>query len=435
MNQCLELEGLAIAGIGSAVVHPAFTRQTGLEMSRDSARRRGDGDRPAVEIRKPIQLAPPLRARIRAGDVVMFKVTDPGAFAEIECSTGRRVPLALGGNYIGVLGDSSSLSHFTSDLSQLAGGRQTRAHMVSVAGMISAATSQSRDLHAVSGFRSPPKVTLLGSVLDAATGEPLNTIAAALDYSSSRLRNALEAHPIVLLVGTTTNVGKTTLAGELIAAFSALRPCAAIKATGTGSLNDSAQHRRAGAYFATSFMEEGLPSTYFLESSDVVAAFRRMLRSVPSPSSSPPPPPDARKGAVETGDPLIVAECGGDLIWAGNPALFASAHIMQNVRAIVLCADNAVAALGAVTMLRSLIVPTSRHPIYLNLPLVNSRAFLQRVEAYSRQVPVAGVVAASAALEFAPADLLEGIDGRTAVLSVPQFVRTVSQVRQGALTA
>ena len=423
MDQCLEFDGLTIAGVGSAVVHPFFARQTGHTGDLPAALLRGNGDSPSVHLHLPIRLAPYPLGRIKAGDVVVFKVTCPGAFSEIECSTGKRVPIALGGVYIGVLGDSSSLSHFTSDLSLLSRCGADGAHMISVAGMVSVATSQSRDLNEVSGFSHPPKVTLLGSVLDAVSGAPLNTISAALESRLSPLGDGGSAHPIVLLVGTTTNVGKTTLAGELITAFAAQRPCAAIKATGTGSLNDSTQHRRAGAYFATSFMEEGFPSTYFLESADVVALFQRMLLSVP-----PPPSPfrDPRAGAI---GPVIVAECGGDLIWAGNPALFGCGDVMQAVRAIIVCADNAVAALGAVTMLRALAVPDWHYPVYLNLPLVNPRAFMQRVDAYRHHVPVAGVVAAAAALEFSPGDLLtEGSRARTAVLSVAELTQIIAGI-------
>lgn len=425
MNRSLELDGLAITGIGSAVVHPAFGRQSGLKAGEPAAAHGSDGDPSCLHIQRELRLARPPLARVRPGDVVAFEVTRPGAFSEIECSTGRRVPLEQGGRYVGVLGDSSSLSHFTSDLARLARVEPESAHMISVAGMISVATSQSRDLCAASGFRDAPQVTVLGSVLDAATGEPLNTISAALSRSAVQRSGEAGGHPIILLVGTTTNVGKTTLASELIASFAAQTPCAAIKATGTGSLNDSTAHRRAGAYFATSFMEEGLPSTYFLENADVVAAFQRMLRSVPPPAGLP-----AQANAGDQG-PVIVAECGGDLIWAGNPALFACEDLMRDVCAVIVCADNAVAGLGAATMLRALAGDAARCPIFLNLPLVNAEAFMQRVDAYRALVPVAGVLAASAALEFSSTDLLAGASRRdTAVVPVPEFAQRIVRARQ-----
>ena len=92
---------LALLGDDVAALEDTLTRRAGNPVT---------GPRPELRIEHD-RTQPS-----RIGDVVAFRLLEPGPFATMEPVWGARVPLDVGRVYLGVLGETCSLEHFTSKL-------------------------------------------------------------------------------------------------------------------------------------------------------------------------------------------------------------------------------------------------------------------------------------------------------------------------------
>src|SRR3954453_11106294 len=109
-------------------------------------------------------------------------------------------------------------------------------------------------------MEQPPQLTPIG-LLACADGRPLNLSDFALPVPSAPLRRP----PIVAVVGTSMNAGKTTAAASVIRGLAASgRRVGAAKVTGTGAGGDRWLMHDAGATWAMDFTDCGVPSTYRL---------------------------------------------------------------------------------------------------------------------------------------------------------------------------
>lgn len=68
--------------------------------------------------------------------------------------------------------------------------------------------------------------------------------------------------PVIMVAATSAESGKTVLTGKLISRLSKSLRVAAIKTTGTGSIEDSLVHRQAGASLTYDQVDAGLITTY-----------------------------------------------------------------------------------------------------------------------------------------------------------------------------
>jgi hypothetical protein len=175
--------------------------------------------------------------------------------------------------------------------------------------------------------------------------------------------------PILAIAGTSSELGKTTLACRVLRALVDAAPetgrplrVAAVKPTGVGGWLDGARHREAGACIALDMVDAGLASSYSSE-----ARFReRLLRPL--------------LAAQQAGAELIVAELGGDLCAAHNPTWLASPEVRARLVGLaVLCSDN-LAALGAAELLRGTFgAPAVVPPLFwFSSPFRNLRGMQRR---------------------------------------------------------
>ncbi|MDX0661210.1 hypothetical protein GOD21_30635 [Sinorhizobium medicae] len=379
------LRTIPIYGIGSALNDLSLISDRGSEIA--------DPPLQALPVRpisgylKDLPVRAPERP-LRIGDVIVFQLAEEGSFRELEITGGVRVPLSTGRAYVGVLGESLSLSHFTSNLELNRGDRNTF-DLISVAGMVSRATSFSRDLELELGCGRAAKVLLLGAVWSIASNRPLNTLVSVSEHSPRASQFSIPS--VIGVFGTATNVGKTTTSVRIINQLRRQALCGAIKATGTGSHGDTRKHKDAGALFALDFMRYGLPSTYGLPDNLLVSVFHRMIDEVEIVLSQTGFTDAPRERGAAAAKPLILMEFGGDLISAGNLAFVTDKSCISRTLAIVVCSDNAVAAIGAVNLLRDNFPEGRRPEIYLAMPLVNPEAFFQRMRPYLRDGSIAGI--------------------------------------------
>lgn len=386
MTEELSLRSIPVFGIGSAIADLSLlcdvpSRLVSLPLS-------VVGQTPLNQHLKDL----PVRLLDRApgiGDLVVFDLIEDGSFPELEVFAGQRIPLIVGRSYIGVCGESNSMSHFTSDLSLLSKGHREW-DLISVAGMVGHVTSHSRDLEIELGCGRPAKLRARGTLCHDNTDQPINTLREKGHFgidSNPPLR--ADVPSVIAIFGTTTNVGKTTTAQQLIAHLRRRTLCGAIKATGTGSFGDTKHHLQAGALAASNFIRHGLPSTYSLPDALLVNLFHSMIDEVEASLAGMA---NGKLGSrLVRRSAVVLTEFGGDLIGAGNLAFLSDRSCLSRTLATVICSDNAVAAIGAIEILRRHQPDGRQPPVFLAMPLVNPEAFYRRMKPYIDKGMVAGI--------------------------------------------
>jgi hypothetical protein len=135
--------------------------------------------------------------------------------------------------------------------------------------------------------------------------------------------------PIVFVAATSSEAGKTVLAGKLIRHLSAARiRVGALKVTGTGGVLDSLHHLRSGATATLDNVDAGLITTHCdsLEFRNRIPSIFRQIGSM----------------NVD----LIVAELGGDILSANNPVIFTIQELMKNSLLLLIISNDALSAAG-----------------------------------------------------------------------------------------
>jgi hypothetical protein len=142
--------------------------------------------------------------------------------------------------------------------------------------------------------------------------------------------------PLFLVLGTSSEVGKTTAAVNVLRALrrKGLTRVAALKATGTSSLAELHSYQDYGASPCFDCVDFGLPTTYPSGRPDIGAVFEAML--------------DACL-CLEV-DALLI-ECGGDILGANVPVFLNAVVRRRPDVKVVLVASDSLAALGAKSVL------------------------------------------------------------------------------------
>ncbi len=264
------------------------------------------------------------------GDVILVRcLRSYGAVDEIELPTGRLAKLRIGDTLLGVLGNRDATKAIVGGIPK--GGidvsSKTTLHLLNAGGVIGVAKSFS-----IERGGSPLPLEPLGIAVKE-DGSSVNL----RDYAIAPWANKLKkVPPIIMLVSTSMESGKTTTAVEIIYHF--VRELglkvAAVKLTGVARLKDLLAMKDAGAEPCLSFVHAGLPSTT-TDREKVIAAAKGLLNFV------------SRKNPD-----FIVAEMGGSLFGEGVPYVLSDKEIMRKVKAVVLSAMDEVGAYGGVMLLR-----------------------------------------------------------------------------------
>jgi mRNA-degrading endonuclease toxin of MazEF toxin-antitoxin module len=189
---------------------------------------------------------------------------------------------------------------------------------------------------------------------------------------SLRPKSSALVTKVLLVAGTSAEAGKSTLAAKIIESLTAsgLR-VATVKATGTGGFQDSRHHRSAGAIVTYDQVDAGLPTTYVSAEAYLATAMTPFLL------------------CQDANPDVIVAEMGGDIIWANNDTLLRVSPIVEAMAAVFLIANDSLAALGAMTWLRD-VVPASTLARVLPVccPFRNHCGAVRRAEALGMKRPI-----------------------------------------------
>jgi dethiobiotin synthetase len=260
----------------------------------------------------------------RAGDVIVVRaLTDSATYNMLELPTGRLAKINPGDLLIGVLGRRRALKGFVGDIpATVQAGDEL--HLLNMGGVIGCCTGHH------SSLGDAIKLQVIGLVCDE-TDRVLNIADAALPAQTSLGETA----PLVMLVGTSMNSGKTYAATELIkqATRAGLRVAAA-KLSGVACLRDTLNMADHGAVATASFLDCGLPSTVAI--GDLAPTAKAII---------------ARLNEI-TPD-LIVIEMGDGILGGYSvESIFADAELRDATAALIFCASDYVGAWGGIELMR-----------------------------------------------------------------------------------
>ncbi|MEE8347975.1 MAG: hypothetical protein V3R94_00265 [Acidobacteriota bacterium] len=256
------------------------------------------------------------------GDVVLVRVQSVNReYSLLETCDGENVPLHEGALILGALGTRKALQGFSGGPpAELKAGMEL--YLLNRGGVIGECTAFHRDL----GW--PTKLEYLGTVSH--HGQPANLKNFALPLVSDPKSSV----PVVLVLGTCMNSGKTTVCTELVKLFSKKGfSINAGKIAGVGCLRDPIIMKESGAQHSLSFQDFGIPSTAQVKS---VAPIARSMVHYLSESK-----PD-----------FIVLEMGDGVLGGYQGAsLFEDGEFMSSCVSMIMCANDLMGAWGGLQWL------------------------------------------------------------------------------------
>ncbi|MDR3537845.1 MAG: hypothetical protein P4L71_15220 [Acetobacteraceae bacterium] len=260
------------------------------------------------------------------GDVAAFLLPPEAAPVTIEATTGRAMVLAPGDLFLGAPGYRESTRWVVGSVPD--GGLQPGSDywILADCGIVGTLLG---DSPREKGHLA--QVRFLGTVQDA-TGETLTLRRFALPPPEGPQQQA----PVFLVVGTASEVGKTTAALSVLRALrrSGRQRVLALKATGTSSLTELHSYLDYGAAPCLDSVDFGLPTTYPSDRAAIEGHFATVLAWC----------------LAQPADALLI-ECGGDILGANVPAFLQALVAARPDTKVVLVAADTLAALGAKSVL------------------------------------------------------------------------------------
>ncbi len=257
--------------------------------------------------------------------IVVRALGERKVYGELELPTGRMSKVVSGNILVGVLGARQALHGYMGIVPPtIAMGDEI--HLLNIGGVMGICKSASRAL----GMPIPCKV--LGQATR--NGKLLNIRDYALPPCDSI---PTEGPPIVLVLGTCMNSGKTYAASEVIRilSHSGVR-IAAGKLSGVAALRDVLSMRDNGAVETCSFLDCGLPST--VNATDLASVARSVIAEL-------------EKSQPE----MILLELGDGVIGGYHlDSILKDPSILHRTAARILCANDLVGAWGGVIFLDDL---------------------------------------------------------------------------------
>ena len=261
----------------------------------------------------------------RHGDIVLARIDKVNdKYASLETPDGDEKPLRNGELIVGALGSRQALNGFSGGPpASLA--PEMPLHLLNKGGVIGECTAFHRDL----GW--PTQVQYLGTIVH--EGQPANLEQFALPL----IHDPLPQVPIVLVLGTCMDAGKTSVCKQLLELFSQKGfSVNAGKIAGVACRRDTLAMQKHGAGDTLSFHDFGLSSTIQLEALAPVG--RSMIHYL---SQSKPD--------------FIVLEMGDGILGGYHgSSIFSDAEFMSRCVTMIVCANDLMGAWGALKWLSQL---------------------------------------------------------------------------------
>ena len=268
------------------------------------------------------------RIEVRAGNVIVVKaLQEKSVYDTLELATGRMAHISREDILAGVLGRRRALKGFVGDLPETIRVGD-RLQILNLGGVIGVCVSGHKD------FGNPLQVEVLGMAVK--NGKPLNIEQGAIPPRKS-LADLADLPPLVLVEGTCMAAGKTQAACEIVQKLNQRGwKCAVLKATGVACMRDVLNMVDHGAEEGLSFQDAGLSST--VDTDDLPSVVKGLLAAL----------------AAKRPD-VIVVELGDGIIGGyGVGSLLRDPEIRGAARVHVMCANDLVAAWGAVAVMKEM---------------------------------------------------------------------------------
>jgi hypothetical protein len=260
---------------------------------------------------------------LNIGDVVIVRILNYNPnYSVIETSSGKLERIGEGEVIAGVIGSRMALRGFVGVAPDRVPDDDIL-YLLNLGGVIGL------HLDSTPILGDPIKLKYLGNATDS-DGRPVNIRSFALELEDKFISEI----PVVLVIGTCMNVGKTLCATELIRNLSlAGYKVGSAKVSGVGALKDLNTMRSAGAVKTYSFLDFGIPSTVdALNLSDIVKSIITRLN--------------------RDGVDVIVIELGDGIMgYYGVDLILHDSDIVNSVSSTILCASDIMSAFGAMVYL------------------------------------------------------------------------------------
>ena len=275
---------------------------------------------------REVEISPHIEAK--EGNVLAVRaLMEKSVYDRLELTTGRMAKINRGDVLAGTLGYRRALKGFVGVVPDSIHVGDT-IHVLNLGGVLGLCVGRTPEL-------GPPlEVEVLGAVL--LDGKPAN-----ISQNALPARDTLPpGPPLVVVAGTCMNSGKTAAASEIVKRFAqAGLKVAAAKLSGVACLKDTLDMEDHGAIATLSFLDCGLPSTAHVK--DLAPYARAILADLATKN------PDVI--VVELGDGIL-----GDYRVG---TFFSDPDLVRATKAVVLCANDLVAAWGAQKLLGEWHIP------------------------------------------------------------------------------
>ena len=262
----------------------------------------------------------------RSGDVVLAAVGEIGQHRMLELTSGRKSPMFPGDEILLAYGSRYAPDQFEAEVPP----DLRPADLVAAGGLIG------RMLSSHDRMQDPTQVTPIGLLADAEGVVTLRRCAPLRPSTSAPARWQAVRPPVIAVLGTSMNSGKSTTVASIIRGLTAAGyRVAAGKVTGTGAGGDPYMFGDAGATRVLDFTDFGFSSTYLLDSATVTALFTSLV--------------DELAG----GEPeVIVIEIADGLLQRETSDLIVDPWFHQIVDTVVFSAGDAMGAMTGLAELR-----------------------------------------------------------------------------------
>ncbi|WP_404289143.1 DUF1611 domain-containing protein [Glutamicibacter arilaitensis] len=298
---------IAIDALRASTIKAAYTtRFVAAELSRNPQ---------DFEIVSSAGMAP------RSGDVVIAKITELGKHKALQSPHSRRQKLFVGQEIMVAYGHRYApdqfLAHVPADLGPC--------ELVAGGGLASRVEQQHSSIDKATEIEPIGLLVRSGKVVTLSDFAPLS-----VQNPSVNVTSRVEANrpPVIAVLGTSMNSGKSTTLGCLVNGLSnaGLR-VAAGKATGTGAGNDPNLFTDAGAFSVCDFTDFGYPTTYRLDYETV----RELLISMINEQSA-------------TGADAVIIEIADGLFQGETSRLLGDPVFKEHVDRVLFSAQDALGA-------------------------------------------------------------------------------------------
>ncbi len=259
----------------------------------------------------------------KPGDLVLAKVDALGHHANLQLPDGRRRRLFPGDTIVVAYGNRYACEQFEG---RVPGGLGP-CHLVAGGGIAAHALSWHARIS-----RGPTRISPIGLLADDA-GRPVNLQDFALEAAGTKLA----APPVLAVLGTAMDAGKTQTAAFLLRGLRAAgQRVGYIKVTGTGAGGDTWLLKDAGADRVLDFTDAGMASTYLADVKQIEEAMHTLVQ-------------DMAGHGMDT----VVMEVADGVYQRETSRLIAGNAFSETVNGVVLAArDSMGAATGVASLAR-----------------------------------------------------------------------------------